>query len=550
VAGEVVDLLLSLVVLGFKPSEPWVNQVLQRVAAAWPQAPDLAAFELIGNGNAGDSDSRAGSGTSRADSSTSDMLLAAALLLPPEDVRQLHLEAKAQTQRLSLPGSIPAAVDNYEDNEQLVPGLHDMLQLQQLFAEAALPASGAIAGESIAEGSEPQSFDNALSAQPDVLATATPAGSAAAGYNLLLQQQLSQHSPVDSLGVLCWCLSRLDFQPEPDLMHWLSLQLLHQVPHMSQEVCVDVVLGLVAIDYMPVGRLQQALLHRAEQLLPSMAPECLRRLCYALLQLQKGLEERAAAADSSSSSVSASRIFVDGCLQEYKQQHWRQLADAITHRQGVILWQSSTQQLADVLAFIAASNIKPSSDYLTTAVDRAVEKLPDGCPVPALCTLLWALARLGFKPHPQVLHQVLAALQRGLHLLSSYSLADAGWALCTLKHRPGVTWLELYMNEVASKASYMQAQALTDTLWALACFAAQPDREWLKRVVMSVGSKLADGQLSQQNAAVIIWALHQLGLQGHQLIPAEQTGHQQEANGLGADVEFAHAIQGLVQAVA
>eukprot|EP00775_Hariotina_reticulata_P005825 gene5825-6066_t len=359
--GEVVDMLLSLVVLGFKPPEPWVNQALKRIATAWPQAPqapDPVVLELTANGNAGDTGNSAGSGVSR-------MLLSTALLLPPEDIVQQQLDAVEHTQQLLLPGSTAAA-------------------------------------------------------------------------------------------------------------------LLHHVPDMSQEVLVDVLLGLVAIDYLPVGRLQQALLHQAGQLLPSMTPECLRRLCYALLQLQQGLEERAAAAIISTSLTNSSDYF-DECLHQYKQQHSQQLADAITHRQGVILWQSSTQQLADVLAFIATSNIRPSSDYLTTAVDRAVEKL-DGCPVPALCTLLWALARMGFKPHPQVLHQ--------------------------------------------------------------------PDREWLRRVVMVVGGKLADGQLSQQNAAVIVWALQQLGLQAQQLIPAGQQGRQPEMKDLVAVDEFSRAVEGLVQAVA
>jgi hypothetical protein len=211
---------------------------------------------------------------------------------------------------------------------------------------------------------------------------------------------------------------------------------------------------------------------------------------------------------------------IAGWLQQYK----AELAAAVTRRQGLILSSSNTAQTADVLAFIAAAEQTPSLEYMTAAVTRAVNKLPDGCPTPAVCTLLWALAHMGFKPHPKLLHQLLAALQRGLHLLGSQDLADAGWALCTLRHRPGNTWLSLYMKEVAAKARYMQAQALTDTLWALACFAAQPDREWLKQFVQAAGDKAAAGRLSKQNAAVVVWALQQLGFRPEQLVPAAAGG--------------------------
>jgi hypothetical protein len=224
-------------------------------------------------------------------------------------------------------------------------------------------------------------------------------------------------------------------------------------------------------------------------------------------------------------------------LLEPLQQQQAAIAAAVTHRQGIVLTGSSTVQLADVLAFIAAAGQTPSLDYMAAAVTRAVSKLPDGCPTPAVCKLLWALARMGFKPHPELLHQLLAALQRGLHLLSSQDLADAGWALCTLRHRPGNAWLTLFLKEVAAKAPYMGPQALTDILWALACFAAQPDREWLKQVVQAVGSRAAAGALSQQNAAVIVWALQQLGFQPAQMLPAAAA----EAQG-GEDAAGAAAV--------
>jgi hypothetical protein len=364
----------------------------------------------------------------------------------------------------------------------------------------------------------------------------------------------------------------------------LAQQLLQHCSTAPAEVLVDALLGVVSLGYMPVGQLQQQLLARAAETIPSMQPETLRRLCQALVMLEQGLEAYAAAAaddgaaaaavgldeqqqqqqtlpwrgrsrsrqkssreaaastnlTSSRSSVSpavSAAVLAATSLKNYQQQLLPSLAEAIARRQGVILWQSSTQQLADVFAFIAASGAQPSPEYMATGVSRAVDRLADGAPTTSVVTLLWGLARLGFKPHPQVLHQLLAALQRGLHLLSSQDLADIGWALCTLKHRPGAAWLGVYMQQVASKAAYMSEQALTDTLWALACFAAGPDREWLKRVLLAAGQL----ELSSRNAAVMLWALQQLGFQPQ----AEGWGLQQGAAG----DEVRAAVVGLLRSV-
>ncbi|KAF6254556.1 hypothetical protein COO60DRAFT_302613 [Scenedesmus sp. NREL 46B-D3] len=359
-------------------------------------------------------------------------------------------------------------------------------------------------------------------------------------------------------------------------MQQLGQQLLQRCTEAPGEVLVDALLGCASLGYMPVGQLQQQLLATAAEVTPSMQPEALRRLCQALVMLEQGLEAYAAADDAqdaaagveqrqeqqqalvrrgrgrsrqkrsrtatattstSRSSGGSASALAAASLQQYQQQQLPQVAEAIAHRQGIILWQSSTQQLADVLAFIAASGLQPSSEYMATGVSRAVDRLVDGAPTTSVATLLWSLARLGFKPHPQLLHQLLAALQRGLHLLSSQDLADIGWALCTLKHRPGSAWLGVYMQQVASKAAYMPEQALTDALWALACFAAEPDREWLKRVLLAAG-KL---EVSNRNAAVMLWAFQQLGFQPQ----AEGWGLQQGAAG----EEVQQAVAGLLQSV-
>ncbi|KAF8068349.1 CYP59 [Scenedesmus sp. PABB004] len=511
----VVDLLLSLLALGFQPTEAWTAAALGRVAQ--------------GFGSAGDGDGN-------------DAVL---LLELPDPLRTQQGPAGVQAPGLLADGAAAGDAPNGA-------GPRELAQLAQLFDDAA-EAEALGEGEADGEAAAAAAAAAAESGQP--LSQPAQAGAGDGPAQPDEQPPLS----AEQLGVLCWCLGRLSrLSPPHGWTAALARELLRQCGSAPAEVVVDVLLGLVATRRLPVGALQAALLARALELVPSMGAEQLRRLCIALADLEGGLKA-AAAADAAAASqqqrapepapapVAAAQAGGGGgsaaarggarrrsrCggrseardgggdaagsaaaaggaaawLAAFREQHKAALAEAVTHRQGIILWQSSTAQLADVLAFVAASGLKPSAEFLATGVGRAVDKLPAGAPAPAVVTLLWALARLGFKPHPALLHALLAALQRGLHLLSSRQLADAGWALCTLKHRPGAAWLGVYMQQVASKAGLMEQQALTDTLWALACFAAQPDREWLKR---AAGAAARAG-LSRRNAAVVVWALQQLG---------------------------------------
>jgi hypothetical protein len=543
-----VDVLLSLTSLGYKPPESWTRAALVRIQHGFT-------------------------------SSSSSSSQSAALVLPPAELQQ-QFWSKVSPAGVAEAGLLLPATDGADSTtaatagaaaaaDQAVsmlelPSADELQQLQNLFAaadaeEEASSSSTAAAEDAAVE--QPQQQQQALS-------SSLP--------NRLPQQQQQEDLDIEQLGVLCWCLGRLEQHPQPQFMQQLSQQLLQHCAVAPVEVVVDSLLGCVSLGYLPVGQLQQQLLARAVELAPSMRPEALRRLCQAAVMLEQGLASYAAAdsadlvsaaaeeveqqqtpgrrgrgrsrqrssrtatAATISSSVYASAAAVAAAsLQQYQQQQLPQLADAVTHRQGIILWQSTTQQLADVFAFIAASGLKPSPEYMATGVSRAVERLAEGAPATSVVTLLWGCARLGFKPHPQLLHQLLAALQRGLHLLSSQDLADVGWALCTLKHRPGSAWLGMYMQQVVSKAAYMPAQALTDTLWALACFAAEPDREWLKRVLLAAG-KL---QLSNRNAAVMLWALQQLGFQPQ----SEGWGLQQGAAGEEVQRAVVALLDGVLQ---
>lgn len=483
-----MDLLLSLTVLGFQPSERWVTAAtlqLQKgfsqvsTSAEEPLLLDLAALEQQGQGPAGVQTAGLLSET------LSDMQLTQL-----QQMQQLFVEAETDDEYEDYGANDnKTAKDSKGDRETSHAAAADVGEVEQY------PRQQSPVGE--------QKLDALASNCQDVV-----------------------HTPLtaEQIGILCWCVSRLNHPPKLSWMQQLALQVLQQCSEAPVEFVVDALQGFTAVGCLPTGPLQQRLLKRALETVPVMSPEGLVRLCHALISLEEGLAQYEHITDGSH-------------LAQYRTDHKMQLAAAIAHRQGIILWQSTCQQLADVLAYLAATGIKPSTEYLTTGVSRAIAKLQEqGAPASAVCNLIWALAMLGFKPHPQQLHQLLAALQRGLHLLGSQDLANIAWGLCTLKHRPGSAWLGLYMRQVAAKAVYMQPQALTDTLWALACFAAEPDREWLKQMVQAVLKQLQTGVLSQKNAAVVMWALHQLGFQPQQFV-----------GGIGGDVE--RAVEGLLHLV-
>lgn len=600
-----MDLMLSFVALDFSPPEPWMEAALGRMQQAMQaclnqqqQQPTITTTT---------SSSRDGStlGTppqqeqllQQQEDQQHLQVPLGLLFLSPLDLQQLAQEQLLMSPALLLDPADTAESQQQQQQQPLNPAdSSDMASLQALFDEAGLDtADSMLSKQQVQDGAEQDSLVDAdstlaLQAQPQhqqqkqqgdamedgpvspVTRLSSSSATSSSGHSLrwqLLQPRLL----LDHLGVLCWCLGRLQYEPNPEWMQLLGQILLLEtgpvlpvVPTaLRQEVLVDVLVGCLATGYLPVGQLQQQLLAQVLQCIPTMPPESLRRMCQGLVELEKGLEgynqqpaalamllqqqqweqQQGGAGQGAGSADSTSTSSTSGSILEPLLQYKGAIAAAVAHRQGSILTSSSTAQLADVLAFIAAAGQTPSLDYMTAAVTRAVDKLPDGCPTPAVCTLLWSLACMGFKPHPQLLHQLLATLQRGLHRLSSQDLANTGWALCTLRHRPGDVWLSQYLKEVAAKAPYMESQALTDTLWALACFAAQPDREWLKQVVQVVGARAAAGALSQENGAVVLWALQQLGFQPEQLLPPPGAG----AAGVPAAGAVHAAVAGLVRVV-
>lgn len=542
-AGAVVDLLLSFVALDHKPPQRWMDAAVTRLqdallalAAEAQQHPNTADF----------SSSSVGIGMGPGSQQPQQQQL---LFLPPYDPQQL-----LQDQQLQEPGLLISQPGPQQQQQPVEAAELEELQLLFDEAEEGEADDSSVAAESITglqqqQQQQVQQAEAGAPVQPaeqqqglSARMSMSISSQASSSHSLSLRWQLLHPGLMpEHLGVLCWCIGRLQFQPSRGWMQLLGEVLLLTVPAVSQEVLVDILVGCVATGYLPVGSLQELLMVRVLECLPTMPPESLRRTCQALVALEAALveyEQQPAALAALWQQQQQGQMIpaATGSISQHLLQHKQQIAAAVVHRQGIILTGSTTAQLADVLAFVAAAEETPSLDYMSAAVTRAVEKLPDGCPTPAVCRLLWALARMGFKPHPQLLHQLLAALQKGLHLLSSQDLADAGWALCTLRHRPGTSWLALYSKEVAAKAGYMEAQALTDTLWALACFAAQPDREWLKQVVLAVGSKAAAGELSQQNAAVVVWALQQLGFQPQQMAGGVSTQPQSAMTGVQSAV--------------
>jgi len=557
----VVDLLLSFVALDHKPQQRWIDAALTQLQEALLALAAEAQQHTDTASSSSSSSAGIGVGSQQPPQQPQQHQL---LFLPPYDPQQL-----LRDQQLQEPGLLISQPGPQQQQQQRQPPVEaaELEELQLLFDEAEAEGREAddsyVAAASIAGLQQQQQANQAEAGAPaqqaeqqqglsseGLSARMSMSSRASSSHNLSLRWQLLHPGLMpEHLGVLCWCLGRLQFQPSRGWMQLLGEVLLLTVPAVSQEVLVDILVGCVATGYLPVGRLQEQLMVRVLECLPTMPPESLRRTCQALVALEAALVEyeqqpAALAALWQQQGQLTPAPAAAGSYSQHLLQHKPQIAAAVVHRQGIVLTGSTTAQLADVLAYVAAAEQSPSLEYMSAAVTRAVEKLPDGCPTPAVCRLLWALARMGFKPHPQLLHQLLAALQRGLHLLSSQDLADAGWALCTLRHRPGTSWLALYSKEVAAKAGYMEAQALTDTLWALACFAAQPDREWLKQVLLAVGSKAAAGELSQQNAAVVLWALQQLGFQPQQMAGGGSTQPQPATTGVQSAVL---ALTGVLQ---
>jgi hypothetical protein len=602
-AGAIVDLMMSFVALDFSPPEPWMEAALARMQQAMQmclnhqQHPSITVSSIDSTSLAAPLQQEQAQQQDYQQQLQEPFQL---LFLPPLDLQQLAQEQLLMSPALLLDPADTAKSQQQQQQQALNPAdSSDIASLQALFDGAGLDtANSMLSQQQVQDGADQGSslvVDSSLAteAQPqqqqqqqqqqqgDALeggraspVTRVNSSSVTSSSGHSLRWQLLQPGLLlDHLAVLCWCLGRLQYEPSPEWMQLMGQILLLETGPVSpvvptvvrQEVLVDVLVGCVATGYLPVGQLQQQLLAQVLQCIPTMPPESLLRMCQALVELEKGLEgyqqqpaalamllqqqqweqQQGGAGQGAGSADSTSSSSTSGSILEPLLQYKGAIAAAVAHRQGSILTSSSTAQLADVLAFISAAGQTPSLDYMTAAVTRAVDKLPDGCPTPAVCTLLWSLACMGFKPHPQLLHQLLAALQRGLHRLSSQDLANAGWALCTLRHRPGDVWLSQYLKEVAAKAPYMESQALTDTLWALACFAAQPDREWLKQVVQVVGARTAAGVLSKENGAVVLWALQQLGFQPEQLLPPPAAG----AAGVPAAGAVHAAVAGLVRVV-
>ena len=81
--------------------------------------------------------------------------------------------------------------------------------------------------------------------------------------------------------------------------------------------------------------------------------------------------------------------------------------------------------------------------------------------------VLWALAKLGQEPSPQLLSRLEAAVQRNLKRFNGQGLANSIWSLATMRHDPGSELLAAIAEQAA--IIYGQGQVISMTA-ALLCW--------------------------------------------------------------------------------
>jgi len=471
---------------------------------------------------AGESSARTGSsgGSSSRSSSSSLSLTAPAggeALVNQQEQQQQQQQQEEEEEEEEGQQEQGAAEEAEEEQEW------DPAEVTLLVAEAT-----AAAAEAEAASQQQRTLDDDNNSSTTTNTTATTAAS------------LTPLGP-RQLAITAWCLGALDFIPPQPWLQAFSRSLIARADQLGPNELADVLHGLAGIDSPPGPALSRRLVARSGAVMGEMGEEALARTCRALVRL--GIRPAAAG---------AAAALLPAAVQPPQQQRTRgrrgkqqsvvegeQAAsssssswpDGLERALMRLNPQLTTAHVADILGLAAWAGFSPSPAAVAAAAEAAAAAAPSAHPT-AIVGALWALARLSYKPPPQLLHALLSALRPRLNVLGCRDTADAAWALCVLRHRPGAAWLGAYMGEVAARAGYMSSRELTDSLWALACFGAKPDEEWLRRVAAAAAARLGNSSGSSSSgggeeeeeaaatgaavgdAAVLVWALRELGYRG------------------------------------
>ncbi|GBF89481.1 hypothetical protein Rsub_02053 [Raphidocelis subcapitata] len=553
--GDVVELLLSLAAMLFRPPAAFVEAALARLrpalelgggggggggrlalaAAALPAGSDVggggdrpavlpdatAAAALDGGGDGGVGGWAQLEELLDGDPGAADAAGPAAGYRLPQAAAALAWDgdgggggagagARAPLTAAAAGGAMAGAEDAWEDEEaesELEEGEGEDWEEQaaeEADAGAAAGAMAAAAADAKRGGAAP--FAGPFGHYPDPLPGRTPA---AAPTPLAPRQ----------LALLAWTLGALDYCPSQGWLVAFCRCLGARAGELGPEELADTLHGLAGIDAAPGPAAARRLLARAGAVAPAMGPEALARTCAALARWGAFPQPGAGAAEALEAALCRLAPRLDA------------------------------GQAADALGLLACAGAAPPPPALAAAARAAAADAAGAHPA-AVAGVIWALARLAYKPPAAVLHEMLSALEPRLNVLGARDLADLAWALCVLRHRPGASWLARYLGALPARAPRMGLRQLADALWALACFGARPDAEWLRRIGGAVAERLREAAAAgpaapaapaggpsaveaaaaraadagpaaaaaaagvEADAAVLVWSLRELGYRG------------------------------------
>ncbi len=107
--------------------------------------------------------------------------------------------------------------------------------------------------------------------------------------------------------------------------------------------------------------------------------------------------------------------------------------------------------------------------------------------------VLWAVAKLGFRPSYTLLQRYLFATYLAMPLMRAQELANLAWAAAHMRLHPGVDWLTRFYQTIHRQADSMRPQELANTAWALAQLAGDAGLTAASDAAVSPGSPQGAG---------------------------------------------------------
>eukprot|EP00798_Chlamydomonas_sp_ICE-L_P014753 gene14753-20801_t len=174
----------------------------------------------------------------------------------------------------------------------------------------------------------------------------------------------------------------------------------------------------------------------------------------------------------------------------------------------------SGEELSRVLRALAGIGYQPSEAWMEAVMGRVEADVRSLGSAVAISRVLRASLALRHRPGPEWMKTIVWQAQRRFNTYRLKDLSTLVWALAKMRYRPHDGWLVAFEKVVlrtlaACPPSHEKARSHATVLWSLATLMIIPQKVWLKKVSSELSLLLQF--LNTRDLVMELWAMQRLG---------------------------------------